>query len=110
MKMKVYSNARVVIDLSEPYLIPIIAEQASTLHLKEKEERWLEIQQREAKDLLSQIKRHVDGIGRHGHSEPYLDFDTEEICSHCRLDWVEVPRTGEPLCCPKAKEEWKGKP
>jgi len=55
----------------------------------------------DCKDMVDQIKRHVDGVD-------YCEvvWDTSYTCSYCGLDWDEDTETGEPLCCNAAQEEW----
>lgn len=55
--------------------------------------------ERRCKEIIDQIKRHVDEVGR-----MEIDYDTEETCSHCKLTW-ELDENGVPVCCDKAIEE-----
>lgn len=51
--------------------------------------------------MVEEIKRHVDNVSR-----VYVDYDTDEICSHCGYTWV-VDETGLPQCCTKAQKEFE---
>ncbi len=60
------------------------------------------------RDMEQQIKRHVDNIGWMN-----IEYDTDEICSHCGLTWEESPDDsdpdwpkGTPYCCQKAIDEF----
>lgn len=91
MKIKNLSDARVVITLREPTI-------CST------PDEWKKIQRKEALDLITQIERHVDGLGTSfGHVPPRFEYDTQEICEFCWCAWEE-DETG-PLCCLAAQEE-----
>lgn len=65
--------------------------------------------QRNLKEIQEQIKRHVDNIAYIG-----VEFDKDEICSHCNLTWEvseddsdpDWPK-GCPVCCQAAIDEWK---
>lgn len=52
-------------------------------------------------EMVEQIKRHVDMVGRID-----VEYDTEEICSYCKLQWEVDEQTGEPQCCTKAQVEF----
>lgn len=52
------------------------------------------------KEIKDQIMRHVDDV----HSVD-IEYDTEEICSHCGYAWEIDPEDNLPLCCSKAIEE-----
>lgn len=51
------------------------------------------------KEIVDQIKRHVDEVDRID-----IDFDTEEFCSHCNYGW-ELDENDVPLCCDEAIAE-----
>lgn len=50
-------------------------------------------------DIAESIKRHVDNIDRVD-----IEFDTDETCSHCGLEWCE-DYNGLPTCCTEALAE-----
>lgn len=50
-------------------------------------------------EIKDQIKRHVDNV-----RSVEIDYDTQEICSHCGYEW-ELDEDGVPTCCNKAIEE-----
>lgn len=56
---------------------------------------------RDLKDIMEQVKRHVDNV----HSV-YIDYDKDEVCSHCGYSWEVDEETKEPLCCQKAIDEF----
>ena len=74
------------------------------------EEQIAKDYQERCEEIVEQTKRHVDNVGWIG-----VEFDSEEICSHCRNTWdvsaddsdPEYPK-GTPLCCGKAIEEHAG--
>ena len=60
-------------------------------------------------DIVSQVKRHVDGVAWCG-----TVINRKDICEFCGLEWEvnEDPDDpdfglGEPICCVMAQEEWK---
>ncbi len=62
----------------------------------------------ECEHIVFQIERHTDDIRRID-----VEYDTEELCSHCGRDWGvsaddSDPRypKGTPLCCEKARVEF----
>ena len=64
---------------------------------------------RSAEDIIFQIKRHVDDVGR-----CEIIWDESTVCEYCEyeLEVNEDPddpdwALGEPVCCIKAQEEWK---
>lgn len=57
--------------------------------------------ERRCMGMVDQIKRHVDEV-----DNAYVDYDTEEVCSHCGYEWDEN-EDGEPLCCDNAIAEYK---
>lgn len=75
------------------------------------EEQIAKDYQERCEQIIDEIKRHVDNVGWTG-----VEFDSEEICSHCRHSWdvsdddsdPEYPK-GTPLCCEKAIQEFKSK-
>ncbi len=61
---------------------------------------WKDKEYREAcGEIISQVKRHVDGIGWMG-----VERDTVEVCEHCGHGW-ELDAEGWPTCCQKAIDE-----
>jgi len=56
---------------------------------------------KECRSLVEQINRHVDGA-----ASSDIVWDTETVCSFCERDWEVDDKTGEPLCCTKAQDEW----
>jgi len=48
-------------------------------------------------DILTQIRRHVDGI-----KQSYIDFTEKTFCEFCGSNW----EGDNPVCCDKAWEEW----
>ena len=65
-----------------------------------KEENHEEMK-KECRNLIGQIERHVDG-----YSSMDTVWDTQEQCSFCYYSWEVDDKTGEPLCCKKAQDEW----
>lgn len=64
---------------------------------------------RDCEDMVSQIKKHVDGVGF-----CEVVWDSIETCEFCGTEWEvnEDPNDpdvglGEPLCCTKAQREWE---
>lgn len=64
--------------------------------------------QSRCEEIVADIRRHVDNVD--GCS---IECDTEEVCSHCGLQWEELPEAddygpkGAPLCCSRAAEEFR---
>lgn len=50
-------------------------------------------------EIAESIKRHVDNVDRVD-----IEFDTDEVCSHCGYEWVEDQK-GLPTCCIAALSE-----
>lgn len=57
--------------------------------------------ERECQEIASQIRRHVDGIARHGVN---VLWDTDKVCEHCGSDWTEKNETYNGGCCVKDDE------
>jgi len=73
------------------------------------EEERAKMYERRCRDIVAQVKRHIDNIGWIG-----VEYDVREICEYCGNEW-EVNQDpndpdwelGQPLCCDKAIEEWE---
>jgi hypothetical protein len=98
-------NVRVEVTQQNPRQMMILPKQP------QKQQQVEEEQIRNCQELVSQIKRHVDGIG-------YCDvvYDVNYYCEFCGMEWAvntdyndPDSAVGEPLCCHKASEEWKAK-
>ena len=57
--------------------------------------------QKQLKDMMREIKRHVD-VG-----EMDWHIERESYCSLCGRVWESDFATGEPLCCSLAYTEWE---
>lgn len=55
----------------------------------------------DCREMAEQIKRHCDSVGRVD-----VEFDSDEVCSHCGYGWELDEETGEPVCCNKAIDEF----
>ena len=89
--LTVRENFRVVVDVDEKLTF--------TKDLAERER----LLQRRAEQIVSDIRRHVDGIlGR-----PRVLSDL--VCRFCGRDWETENgiATGTPVCCDKAVSEWQ---
>jgi hypothetical protein len=85
--MRVALNFRVVASVDESYSFETDAAKKQLVFAKR------------AKELEAEIRRHCDGF-----AQTWIEYDSE--CSHCGLSW-ETEKTGEPVCCTKAQEEWE---
>lgn len=52
------------------------------------------------RDIEKDIRRHIDGI--HSFKEEY-----DSVCIHCESDPESHYKTGEPVCCEKAIQDFK---
>jgi len=59
-------------------------------------EYFVEKQKRSCNDIISQIRRHVDGTG-----VVSLKYDTEDVCSFCGAEWTEGDSPHNGGCCDK---------
>jgi hypothetical protein len=89
MKKLEYDNFRVEVQIPRPYSFSTYSH-----------EKRLKEMRRNAEDIISQIKRHVDSEGAS------FEFDTKELCSFCNYEWEENPDTGAPQCCDAALREF----
>jgi len=86
-----YSYFRVVIELSSS------SNDINYRWSKGSEEKYRDLCVKSLKDVLEQVKRHVDG----GESSS-IDYDTQKTCVYCDGDPESDPSTGEPQCCNRA--------
>ena len=56
---------------------------------------------KEAQRIRDEIKRHVDFAG-----SIYVENDSEDQCSFCKMTWEVDKETGCPVCCHAAVVEW----
>ena len=64
---------------------------------------YLPVTERDCKDVVTQIERHVDGV-----EACHIVFDT--VCEFCLSDWKgAIDKYGYPWCCAKAQKETDGK-
>ena len=66
-------------------------------HLDRRGEGYGDYDIQEAKEIIAQIKRHVDGWS-------FVDcvVDRREVCPWCEEEWEE-----EPACCQEAVDAWE---
>jgi hypothetical protein len=58
---------------------------------------------RRCKDIVEQVKRHVDGIGWVG-----IENDEEQQCPFCNYNWENAcDENGAPGCCQAAVDEYE---
>lgn len=57
--------------------------------------------ERDCDAIASQIRRHIDGIARHGVS---VLWDNDRVCEHCGSDWTEKSDVYNGGCCSKDDE------
>ena len=96
MKIKHYDNWRVEIEIP-------------THRVFLRDEKSAREAERDADDIVEQVKRHVDHEGG-----VTVQYDAKDVCSFCGYDW-EVVEEGEededypvgmPACCTEAQEEF----
>lgn len=49
--------------------------------------------------IQEQVKRHIDDVGI-----VYIESDTQ--CEFCNCQWETDAKTGEPVCCDRAQQEF----
>lgn len=84
-----------IVKKSNPKIVVEIATHVYGIALSE------ETLKRDLKEAVEQIKRHVDNI-----RSADIEWDIEEICSHCGYGWEIDEETKEPVCCQKAIDEF----
>ena len=81
-------------------------------YLPENHINWADDVIKDCKDIIEQIKRHIDNVNYVG-----VEYDTREICEFCKSEWEVNKGAGAwgdlpidiPVCCEKAQDEWKSK-
>ena len=69
------------------------------------EEQGGDYLERTLNGMITDIKRHVDGVGWIG-----IVWDSRDVCEFCNRNWEVSEEPGEgglPLCYGKAHEEWE---
>jgi len=93
MKIHARENFRIVVIPDEPWLLS----KENLGMTQENFGKW----SRACKEIVEQIKRHVDGF-----DDVCQDFDSRDICSFCGNTWEEED-SGCPVCCQRAIDEWE---
>lgn len=96
MKTIKKSNFRVII---EPQRLGDLGAVVTSDEFFYTEEQIPELYEDRCKEMIEQIKRHVDNVGY-----VYIDCEKEEICSLCGYTW-EQDENGIPMCCDDAVKE-----
>lgn len=95
-KQGLKTNFRVVIEpkgLGDFGSVGVSAEflYGRTEEAKKRIEREEEVR---ANDVMADVKRHVDNVGR-----VYVEFDQEHVCEHCGASWTEASPDYNGGCC-----------
>ena len=89
------------LTIKENFRVTVYPEPVSR-YIRRTQEKQEEAYEIDCKYIKQQIERHIDNF-----SNVEIDWDTKEICSHCEYEWDVDKKTGEPLCCEEASNEWK---
>lgn len=63
-------------------------------HAEGDQARWERDMERRCEAIAADIKRHVDSVGSIG-----IEFDCDDVCSHCGNAWTEKSDTYNGGCC-----------
>ena len=77
MKKKILVGVTVVVEVENPWIFA-----------KKGDEQLARRWNSRAEDVVSEIRRHVDGI-----DDMRIQMEHEETCEHCGSDWTEGPQS-----------------
>jgi hypothetical protein len=100
--LKRWGEPKQLMKITKKYNCRVVVEPAVSTWHGMTDERIFELSMLACRSIADQIRRHVDEV-----RSSYMDYDQEEVCSHCGYKWAEEPKfPGLNQCCQKEIDEW----